>query len=380
MIRTKKQLPLLRLFIITLLYFLFPLHADQNTTHSSSDLKIEEGNITGRVIDNVTNLPVANAFVDLMRGSQIIQTVLTDENGIYFIKNIAPKPYVIRVWDNQFQSNIQIAIVSPNQNLTLDFALFPPPAKLTGQIFNINTGEPISNAIIEIFQDGFIVESTLSDQEGNYTISQINSGTYKVKIKGENFDPKFEKMTFFSNEQLTAHFALELVGCLQGNVKNYFNNKPIVKASVGAWKENELVSSTETDENGNYILYAVGNCQIVFQALFHNDFECPAVILSKKTSTLNTTLRPSPPLQVEDVKTKLVTKKIGLNSVYIYTITWKKTSNPNIEFYKIYRNGKPIAKVSAKEKAVYEDKERKNKGSYSVRAISCSGEESEFFY
>ncbi len=63
--------------------------------------------------------------------------------------------------------------------------------------------------------------------------------------------------------------------------------------------------------------------------------------------------------------------------VYINIIKWNDSPSPNVEFYRIYRNGNLIKEVKASSPHVFRKCNTKNRNDcYSVTAVGAQGQES----
>lgn len=335
------------------------------------------GSIAGQIIDSMTHLPISGANVDIMRGNNIIVSALTDEKGYYRIDGLAPRPYIVRVRTPYFQSSLQLGVPVSNQLIIMDFALEFPPGKLMGKVTNIVTGEPISHAIIDLLDKGFIIDSVQSDDDGFYMISEISPGTYQVKITAQEHDSTTQKVTLLTNQDLSLDFALESFGLVEGQVVHQFTGQPIVGASVGMWQNEELIASTHTDENGFFRFNGLKDCQIVVQALNFHDIEQSVYITSNTTSTANFALFWKEPTPPKKVAVSVSYKRFAHQINRIHTIKWRESADPTVVFYRVYRDGKKIVEISAQDSFVYKDKWRTGREKkYEVTAINHFNQES----
>ncbi|GAB1452532.1 hypothetical protein MASR2M47_25880 [Draconibacterium sp.] len=61
-----------------------------------------------------------------------------------------------------------------------------------GRLSDFTTNEPIEFALIDLFavKDSTLVVGTLTDNEGKFTISMLDSGNYYIEISERNFEKK----------------------------------------------------------------------------------------------------------------------------------------------------------------------------------------------
>ena len=350
----------------------------------SSDIKAHfslgiPGNIKGRIIDANTNLPIANANIDVMRGTNIIASAMTDDNGMYIISKLTPQPYIIRVRAPYFQSSLQLGIPLANETVTIDFALEYPPGSITGKIIDVSTGQPIDNVTIDILENGIIVESVQSNEDGSYILSEVTPANYQMRIAMNGFQTITQDISLLTNEIITVDFTLKAFGRVTGKVIHAFTGEPIVRACVGMWQNDAVFSYTHTDKNGNFSLKGLGNHQLVVQFPKFHDLEKEIDIPPIQTVTLNFSLvcfEPHPPSRIVG---QVIYKRFAHQLNRIHRLQWTPSpSNESVVSYRIYREQKLIAEIAANDRLVYHDQWRSEKAkTYQITAINVFGQESE---
>lgn len=350
-------------------------------TVEDTDLKFNfslgiPGNMRGLVIDSTTHLPITNANVDIMRGDSIITSVLTDENGIYNVIGLAPRPYIVRVRMPYFQSGLQLGIPIPGETVTIDFALRCPPGKIKGQVVGCME-EPLIHATVDILQNGIIVDSVQCDENGNYTLSEIAPNHYEIKISALDFQSVNQSVTLSTNQTLTANFALKRLGTVAGHVLHAFTGEPIEGVSVGIWQNDALFASTSTDVNGYFSLSGLGDCQIVVQARNFYPLEQRVELFFCKNLTLDFNMVcfvPKPPKRLHGK----VVKKIFAHQInFTHFITWEASPDPSVVSYRLYCESKLLIEVSADDIFSLELPWRSDKTKkYQLRAVNGFGQES----
>lgn len=336
------------------------------------------GGIKGQVINEQTLLPIANAVIEVMRGNNILVATETNDDGMYQVENLAPRPYIVRVRMQDFQSNMQLAVPVPNTFLTLDFSMKFPPGDVGGRVFSQVTGEPIFNAMIDVFDPYFnIIDSVQSNSDGIYALTDIPPGSYIMRVRAHQYDGIFQPMTLLSNQRFSADFPMDPLGKVQGQVINKRTGQPIVGASVGMWKAGELIGSIHSDENGYFTLVGIKECQLVVQMRTFRDVEQSVNIPGGQTATANFALDRSEPTPPKRVVVVVSYKQQGQKLNRIHSIKWRESADPSVVSYRIYRDKKLIAEVSAQESFSYKDENRTgNEKKYEVTAVNELGLES----
>lgn len=335
------------------------------------------GSIMGQVKDGTTHLPIPGASIEVIRGNSVIMSILTDDQGCYRIDHLAPRPYIIRAKMSYFQASLQLAVPVSNQVMTLDFALQCSPGMLMGKIVDVLTGEPIHNATINLLNQGFVIDSVQSRENGSYTITEVVPGFYQVQVTAQKYASTMQSMALATKEELLLNFSLEPFGRVEGQVINQFTGQPIKGASVGMWQNEELFDATHTDQNGFFQLDGLKCCQIVVQALYFHDREQSVNITSNHTSTLNFTLPWKEPTPPKKAVVEVAYERYAHQLNRIHCVRWRESADPHVVAYRIYRDSKMIAEVSADKLFIFKDKWRSDKKKkYEVTAINHFGQES----
>ena len=91
-----------RLLFVCLISTLFSVHA-------------QNGNITGTVIDKNGNFPISYATVVVKDAGAVTTGAITDDNGFFEIKNLAPKKYTVEIQFMGYKTHIASADMTGNQ-------------------------------------------------------------------------------------------------------------------------------------------------------------------------------------------------------------------------------------------------------------------------
>jgi len=120
---------------------------------------------------------------------------------------------------------------------------------ISGKITN-----PISDLAIpdvNVFTEPPTV-SALSDSAGNYSIDDIEPGTYKIIAVKSGYDTNYVNVTVSSDNTTTANLFLTLLaGFITGQISDSFLGAPVFGVKVTLQPE---IDSVLSDENGNYII------------------------------------------------------------------------------------------------------------------------------
>ena len=166
----------------------------------------------------------------------------------------------------------------------------PPPGSgtIAGKITNISTGAAVSGTTVS-YSGG----SATSDASGNYTLSNVAAGTYKVTATHTGYLARSSNVTVTSNTTTTANFALATAGKIAGVVKNS-SGTAISGATVKivGGKVATTVNTT-TNSTGNYgtTWIAVGNYTITVSKTGFTTQSKTTTVNTGATATVNFTMQ-----------------------------------------------------------------------------------------
>lgn len=146
------------------------------------------GSISGIVFgaDGVTPMESVPVMALTLFGSKGVKT---DNQGKYLIKGLKVNvPITLRAAARGFGSVTRDNIMLlPKSVTTVDLVFGVGPSKIEGTATDIN-GQPIKTGVFVTFlSETGSVGKALSDQEGKYSITGLNSGTYKAIVMGPGY-------------------------------------------------------------------------------------------------------------------------------------------------------------------------------------------------
>ena len=134
--------------------------------------------------------PIQNANVLIQSGTYAPVNAHTDVNGYYEVAVVDSLTYSVTVsatGHNNDNANVVI-----NGNTTRDFTLTPFVMKgnVSGKVTDYVTGANLSGAVVRAIQDGVTVMTTVSDANGDYSLTDLQPGTYNItgSLVGYNDD------------------------------------------------------------------------------------------------------------------------------------------------------------------------------------------------
>ncbi|WP_129729008.1 carboxypeptidase regulatory-like domain-containing protein, partial [Ectobacillus funiculus] len=258
--------------------------------------------ITGTVRDAITGNVLSNALIQIFNGQgSFLASMLTDVNGQYTISGLPEGMLSIQASAPNFASDMKVITLTPGETETVDFALAPNPASLTGSVTDAQTGAPLPGTVVQVFIAGTAVpvKSTLTDPTGLYVINGLNEGEYRVVMSVDNYGSAIFQITLGPGEARVLNAALVAnPATIQGQVTDMQTGTPIAGAGVVTVIQGSgvIVASTQTDQTGNYVLTGIapGSYNVVISAANFTSQTVSVNLTAGETETVNVALMPNP--------------------------------------------------------------------------------------
>ncbi len=227
------------------------------------------GNNGALILKNMTGRRIHNWEISFAYDREIVEianaVIVSYENGIYTLRNAEYnadlEPYgTVHISFNGGQGT--------GAEKTTDFVMTEivfdtevHPKTLSGTVTEEVSGSAVSGALVQALQDGVVVNSTLTDENGNYFLD-LFKGEYTLRVEKEHFYP--EEMTIVSrmDAELSDVVLAPVVYELTGVVTDKDSGEVLSGIAVTVSGEDGVVAETVTDENG---MYSVG--------LYHKEYQ-----------------------------------------------------------------------------------------------------------
>jgi len=270
--------------------------------------------ISGVVRNAADQEPIAGAHVQVFSHSptavrpdhRVFRETRTNENGEYLVQ-VRPGLYLVSAsaegFNTQFHDHAAdredaalVEVESDSHTTDINFDL-TKRGSIAGKVTDQTTGDPLAGAIVQAFKESSNSDHALSiagfraktDDDGNYLIEDVPSGTYIVLAAAEEYLPEFweevptkDLATFVDvsegESKEAVNFTLETGGCISGTVASAVDSLPVAKALVQVWAaDSKQGRRTFTDENGEYKVggLATGNhvVQVIADGFYAQFYE-----------------------------------------------------------------------------------------------------------
>lgn len=266
------------------------------TTTVNFALSEPPGTISGTVTDS-SSAPIPGALIEVYAGSIVVGFADTDAGGSYTIPDLAPGSYTVVVTASNYQSQTVGAIVTASMTTTVTFILELNPGSIIGTVTDVSTGKPLPGATIAIFQGVTLIETVLTDPDGNYSSSDLAPGNYIVVANATKYEISTIGAIVTSNHTTTANFALTpRPGTIVGTVVDAGTHNSIAGVTVEVFDNVIVIATVLTNSSGNYQItdLAPGSYTVVANKKNYQIQTAVAAVTSNSLTTIDFALVSNP--------------------------------------------------------------------------------------
>ncbi|MFC7370130.1 carboxypeptidase regulatory-like domain-containing protein [Fictibacillus iocasae] len=218
-------------------------------------LQANPGSITGSVVNALTGLPIAGAFVEVFLGFTPLISGFTDLNGNFTFEGLPEGLLTVTASAPSFAIDSEDVTVFAGEQSIVNLALIENPASVSGQVVT-STGTPVANATVRaVDQAGQIIATVTTDSLGQFTFDNLPPGVITLLASADGFPSSSTDVTLEPGEVLTGVLLIlqeTVTSAISGNVIDT-NGNPVAGAVVSVFDENgNLAGTAITDENGGY--------------------------------------------------------------------------------------------------------------------------------
>ncbi|RLQ93334.1 carboxypeptidase regulatory-like domain-containing protein [Falsibacillus albus] len=271
---------------------------DGETRSLNISLQPSLSSISGTVTDSVTTSGIEGAAVRLvvLGTGIIISTVYSDQIGAYLIDNIHPGSYQLVFNAPGYSTEAVPVTLNQGDSLVVDASLDPTGSTISGTVTDSGSN-PVQGALVQIFDAATheLVDYSLTDQNGNYSLKTIPNGQFNVKASASGFITQTIQTTIPPDQ--TVNFQLEgNPSAVEGRIVNNVTNRPIQGALIQVFLQGsqEATASYLTDPQGLYLIsgLSAGTYVIEASAEGYISREFTVIVGDGETVLLNIRLNP----------------------------------------------------------------------------------------
>src|SRR5262245_41276566 len=141
--------------------------------------------ITGTVTDQQSGRPIATGLVAVTDGADANKASLTDSNGAYTIAGVQPGTITLFASAPGYSSVTQRVTVQANT--TQSFTLHVAKRTIRGTVTDATSRGVLPNILIAVFDGPSAGQSTRSDAQGRYTLTDVSSQTALIQASATSY-------------------------------------------------------------------------------------------------------------------------------------------------------------------------------------------------
>lgn len=218
-----------------------------------------------------------------------------------------------------------------NNEADVNLNLNPPSMSTTGSVTGtvydttLLTGNVVPGATVKVFTtDGTPFAHTITDENGNYNISDLPIGVYTISaVKDGTYLSVDTPLTISNTLPVTVNLALisnNLISknIIYGTLKDSVNNIAIDNVNVALYKVeqsgNTLISTTKTIADGEYVLDKIddGTYEVIFSKDGYQTLTLDNIALSQGTMFNASTNLTSTIGTINSTVSGIVTDELGV--------------------------------------------------------------------
>jgi hypothetical protein len=146
------------------------------------------GDLTGVISNSETSESIPNATINVYQNAALVASAETDLNGVYFVPELPSGQYDIVADAEGYESVSKTVYISPAEENALGFVLRISIGSVSGRVYARKRS--IVGATVEAKQHDIVIGSTTSDSQGNYVLTDLQTGTYDLTASADGFQAK----------------------------------------------------------------------------------------------------------------------------------------------------------------------------------------------
>jgi 5-hydroxyisourate hydrolase-like protein (transthyretin family) len=260
------------------------LAVTSDNTTGGIDASLGRGGIVSGTVTAASNgADVAGITVTVYDSNGYgLGSTMTRQDGTYAVGGIPTGSYTVgfavpaggtvnylpQYYDNAASASSAASVaVTAGQTTTGINAALQSGGQITGVVTDAATGKPVQNASVELLTDSYyFAASTMTDSNGDYTFSGLQSGTYQVAFSigdgeylaqnynGQNAYSSYTNVTVAQGSKTAGiDAALDAPAQIQGTVTDSVTGSPVSGATVSTTGPNGTIHAT-TGSDGTYTL------------------------------------------------------------------------------------------------------------------------------
>lgn len=155
--------------------------------------------ISGTVLNRQDDSPVFEAKVSL--GGTTTSDVLTDSQGKFIFPNLSAGDYTIKLDKQGFQTIEDVINLQDGTSVNKVYKMLPEEVNtsVSGKVVNIENQESIPG--VKLSLSGPLSQDAFTDENGNYSFSELTAGSYSINTNKDGFVQKQENFELATGDE-----------------------------------------------------------------------------------------------------------------------------------------------------------------------------------
>lgn len=208
--------------------------------------------IAGKVISTDPRVEVSYLMIGALDGATLAASAQSDINGNYLLEDLEPGTYHIQILSNVGISNSATVTLTEGESLTAQNLLIVPGGTLAGSVRDSIVNQPIARATVLLTNTDGYLQTTFTDEDGNYEFEHVPFGNYSVSLPADGLaSPQSVAITQVDGTVVTANLGVAIQSRIQGLLLDSAN-EPIPFGAVSLIQNGEVVAGTTSNSLGEF--------------------------------------------------------------------------------------------------------------------------------
>src|SRR3990172_9269237 len=234
---------------------------------ASRSENVTTASLSFRVVESDNETPVSNVRIRLSRMSKVIYQTTSDEKGVFTLPALETSDLTIEL---TAQGYVSERLVGQKPANTARVIRLFHEGVLQGKVATKKTNKPIPGARLNLWGPRGHLQ-TLTDSEGKFYASQLQSGKYTIALQVDGYPPRpSEQIEIHGGQTITKDFVFTEGSLFTGVLKDRETDKPL--KNIYIYLQGNFYYSDYTDEKGFFSFANVepGKYQVT---VYHEGFK-----------------------------------------------------------------------------------------------------------